>query len=140
VQNGNMTRRTIQCVRGTAWAAVIAIAYATLTHVDFVYAIYFKLSPLLMGPAMQSYAHFEHFIALIALLIQFGFNVWRLRFACFSLPMYEFWQEGLGQHIFSGVTTASAIVFVLVSLCCRPSEINERIRPRSPQFRDARNA
>jgi hypothetical protein len=28
-----------------------------LTHVDLVYAIYFKLSPFLMGPAMQRYAH-----------------------------------------------------------------------------------
>jgi hypothetical protein len=45
-----------------------------LTHVDFVYAIYFKLSPFLMGPAMQHYAHSEHFIALIALPIQFGFK------------------------------------------------------------------
>ena len=55
-----MNRRTIQCVRGAAWAAVIAIGYANLTHVDFIYAIYFKLSPFLMGPAMQSCAHFEH--------------------------------------------------------------------------------
>ena len=43
-----------------AWIAVIVIAYATLTHVGFVYAIYFKLSPFLMRPAMQTYAHFEH--------------------------------------------------------------------------------
>jgi hypothetical protein len=46
-----------------AWTAVIAVAYATLTHVGFVYGIYFKLSPFLMRPAMQTYAHFEHVIA-----------------------------------------------------------------------------
>lgn len=56
------------------------------------------------------------YTGLIALLIQFGFNVWRLTFVCFSLPMYEFWHEGPGKHIFSAVATASAIVFVQVSL------------------------
>lgn len=56
-----------------AWIAVIAIAYATLTHVGFVYAIYFKLSPFLMRPAMQTYAHFEHVIAFAILGALFGF-------------------------------------------------------------------
>ena len=56
-----------------AWIAVIAIAYATLTHVGFVYAIYFKLAPYLMRPAMQTYAHFEHVIAFACLGILFGF-------------------------------------------------------------------
>jgi VanZ family protein len=74
VQNGNMSRRIIQCVRGAAWVAVIAIAYATLTHVDFVYAIYFKLSPFLMGPAMQTFAHFEHVVAFAFLGALFGFG------------------------------------------------------------------
>lgn len=69
-----MNRRIIQCVRGAAWVAVIAIAYATLTHVDFVYAIYFKLSPFLMGSAMQTYAHFEHVIAFAFLGALFGFG------------------------------------------------------------------
>jgi hypothetical protein len=46
-----------------AWVAIIAIAYATLTRVGFVYAIYFKLSPYLMRPEMQTYAHFEHIVA-----------------------------------------------------------------------------
>jgi hypothetical protein len=57
----------------TAWIAVIAIAYATLTHVSFVYGIYFKLSPFLMGPGMQTYAHFEHVIAFAVLGALFGF-------------------------------------------------------------------
>src|SRR5882672_11565432 len=56
-----------------AWIAVIAIAYATLTHVGFVYAIYFKLSPFLMRPAIQTYAHFEHVIAFAFLGALFGF-------------------------------------------------------------------
>src|SRR5829696_2032417 len=56
-----------------AWTAVIAVAYATLTHVGFVYRIYFKLSPFLMRPAMQTYAHFEHVIAFALLGFLFGF-------------------------------------------------------------------
>jgi hypothetical protein len=55
-----------------AWIAIIAIAYATLTHVGFVYAIYFKLAPYLMRPAMQSYAHFEHVIAFAFVGALFG--------------------------------------------------------------------
>lgn len=56
-----------------AWIAVIVIAYATLTHVGFVYGIYFKLAPYLMRPAMQTYAHFEHVIAFAILGALFGF-------------------------------------------------------------------
>jgi hypothetical protein len=59
------------------------------------------------------------YTGLVAALIQFGFNVWRLTFVCFSLPMYEFWHEGLGKHIFSAMATASAITFVQVSLVLR---------------------
>jgi VanZ family protein len=55
-----------------AWFAIIAIAYATLTHVGFVYGIYFKLAPYLMRPAMQSYAHFEHVIAFAFVGALFG--------------------------------------------------------------------
>jgi hypothetical protein len=56
---------------------------------------------------------------LVAALIQFGFTVWRLVFVCLSLPIYEFWHEGLGKHIFSGVATACAIIVVQVSLVRR---------------------
>jgi hypothetical protein len=56
------------------------------------------------------------YIGVVAMLIQFGFNVWRLVFVCLSLPMYEFWHEGIGKHIFSAVATASAIIFVQVCL------------------------
>ncbi len=59
------------------------------------------------------------YIGLVAALIQFGFNVWRLIFVCLSLPMYEFWHEGLGKHVFSAVATACAIIFVQVSLVRR---------------------
>ena len=45
VQNAKMKRRITRLAMAAAWIAVIAIAYATLTHVGFVYAIYFKLSP-----------------------------------------------------------------------------------------------
>jgi hypothetical protein len=59
---------------------------------------------------------------LIAGLIQFGFNIWRLAFVCLSLPMYEFWHEGSGKHIFSAVATACAIIFVQISLVRRDQQ------------------
>ena len=68
-----MKKRITQLAMAAAWIAVIAIAYATLTHVGFVYAIYFKLSPFLMHPAMRTYAHFEHVIAFAILGTLFGF-------------------------------------------------------------------
>ena len=46
-----------------AWASIGLIAYATLAHVGFVYAIYFELAPILLRPEMKTYAHFEHVIA-----------------------------------------------------------------------------
>jgi hypothetical protein len=52
------------------------------------------------------------YVGLVAALIQFGLNIWRLVFVCLSLPMYEFWHEGLGKHIFSAVATECAIIFV----------------------------
>jgi exosortase/archaeosortase family protein len=52
------------------------------------------------------------YVGLAAMLAQFGFNVWRLVFVCLSSPMYDFWHEGFGKHIFSAVATAFAIVFV----------------------------
>ena len=68
-----MNRHISQLARAAAWLAVITIAYATLTHIDFVYGIYFKLSPFLMRPAMRTYAHFEHMIAFALLGVLFGF-------------------------------------------------------------------
>ena len=68
-----MNRRITRLVTAIAWIAIVLIAYATLTHVGFVYAIYFKLSPFLMQPAMQTYAHFEHVIAFAVLGALFGF-------------------------------------------------------------------
>jgi hypothetical protein len=56
------------------------------------------------------------YIGLAAVLVQFGLNVWRLVFVCMSLPMYEFWHEGLGKHIFSAVATVCAIVLVQLLL------------------------
>jgi exosortase/archaeosortase family protein len=56
------------------------------------------------------------YVGLVAMLIQFGFNVWRLVFVCLSLPMYEFWHDGFGKHLFSAAATACAIIFVQASL------------------------
>ena len=69
MQRTNVTR----LITTAAWAAILVIAYATLTKVGFVYAIYFKLSPYLMRPEMQTYAHFEHIIAFAILGTLFGF-------------------------------------------------------------------
>ena len=46
-----------------AWVSIAFIGYATLTHVGFVYSIYFKLAPHLMHIAMRKYAAVEHFVA-----------------------------------------------------------------------------
>jgi VanZ family protein len=56
-----------------AWASIGFIAYATLTHVRFVYAIYFKLAPILLRPEMKTYTHFEHVIAFAVLGALFCF-------------------------------------------------------------------
>ena len=68
-----MNRPIARFVAATAWIAIALIAYGTLTHVGFVYAIYFKLSPFLMQPAMQTYAHLEHVIAFAVLGALFYF-------------------------------------------------------------------
>jgi hypothetical protein len=56
-------KNTTRLIMAAAWVAIIAISYATLTGVGFVYSIYFKLAPLLSGPEMRLYVHFEHVIA-----------------------------------------------------------------------------
>jgi hypothetical protein len=51
--NVRCTKKTVaRLLIVAAWIAVIAIAFATLTHVGFVHAIYFKLSPMLMHPSI----------------------------------------------------------------------------------------
>lgn len=67
------------------------------------------------------------YIGLVAALIQFGFNIWRLVFVCLSLPMYEFWHEGFGKHIFSAIATACAIIFVQISLVRRDQRDSHRV-------------
>ena len=68
-----MSRRLTRIAKAAAWIAALAIAYATLTHVGFVYSIYFRLAPFLMYPGMRTYAHFEHMIAFALLGVLFGF-------------------------------------------------------------------
>lgn len=55
-----------------AWVSITVIAYATLTHVCFVYSLYFKLAPFLMRPAMRNFAHFEHVICFVLVGVLFG--------------------------------------------------------------------
>lgn len=59
------------------------------------------------------------YVGLSVALVQIGFNVWRLVFVCWSPPMYEFWHDGFGKHIFSAVATVCTIVFVQASLIAR---------------------
>ena len=51
----------------------LSIAYATLTRVGFVYAIYYKLAPIFMRPEMKTYARFEHVLAFAFLGALFTF-------------------------------------------------------------------
>ena len=67
------------------------------------------------------------YVGLVAMLFQFGFNVWRLVFVCLSLPMYEFWHEGFGKHIFSAIATACAIIFVQISLVRRDQRSSQGV-------------
>lgn len=73
MQNAKMKGSITRLAIAAAWIAVIAVAFATLTRVGFVYAIYFKLSPFLMRPGMHTFAHFEHVIAFALLGALFGF-------------------------------------------------------------------
>jgi hypothetical protein len=88
MQRTNVTR----LVTAAAWAAILVIAYATLTKVGFVYAIYFKLSPFLMRPEMQNYAHFEHIIAFAILGTLFGFAHPRRTLRALSQAAPRFWK------------------------------------------------
>jgi len=66
-----------------AWTSVLALAFATLTNVGFVYSIYYKLAPYLMRPGMRFYAHFERFIAFAVFGAVFSFAYpRRLVFVC----------------------------------------------------------
>jgi hypothetical protein len=71
------------------------------------------------------------YVGLVSMLIQFGFNVWRLVFVCLSLPMYDFWHEGFGKHIFSAVATACAIIFVQICLVRRDQRDPRRVAAMS---------
>jgi hypothetical protein len=69
-----MHRNTFtRLITGLAWLAIIAIAYATLTRVGFVYGIYYKLAPIFMRPEMKIYARFEHVLAFAFLGALFTF-------------------------------------------------------------------
>ncbi|MDN3278954.1 hypothetical protein QWJ07_32155 [Frankia sp. RB7] len=50
-----------------AWAAVSLIGYGTLTKVQFIYSVYFKVRPFLFGLNMTTWAHLEHAIAFLTL-------------------------------------------------------------------------
>ena len=56
-----------------AWVLICFIAYGTLAHVGFVYAIYYKLAPILLRPEMKTYARYEHIIAFAVLGAVFCF-------------------------------------------------------------------
>jgi VanZ family protein len=65
-----------------AWVSVAMLTYVTLTHVGFVYSIYFKLLPF-VNVDMRTYAHFEHVIAfaIFGMLFTFAYPK-RVVFVC----------------------------------------------------------
>ena len=67
------TKNIFRLITAAAWVSIIAIAYATLAHVGFVYSIYYKLSPILMRVEMTTYAHLEHIIAFAVVGALFSF-------------------------------------------------------------------
>jgi hypothetical protein len=72
-QKPDMNRKNIlRLISVAAWLTIIFIAYATLARVGFVYAIYFKLLPILMWP-MKTYAHVEHIVAFAVVGALFSF-------------------------------------------------------------------
>ncbi|MBR0994308.1 VanZ family protein [Bradyrhizobium japonicum] len=50
-----------------AWGSVSLIGYATLTKVQFIYAVYGTIKPFLWGLDMATWAHLEHAIAFLTL-------------------------------------------------------------------------
>jgi len=75
----------------------------------------------------QYWVKSDIYIGLVAALIQFACNICRLVLVCYSFPMYEFWHDGLGKHIFSAVATACAIIFVQVSLArCERGKLSSK--------------
>jgi hypothetical protein len=70
-----------------AWASILAIVFATLTHVGFAYSIYYTLAPLLMRPEMRTYAHFEHVVAFAILGALFVFAYPRRVIFVFSVVL-----------------------------------------------------
>lgn len=64
------------------------------------------------------------YVGLTTMLVQFGFNIWRLVFVCLSPPMYYFWHEGFGKHIFSAAATACAVVLVQIFLVSRDRQLD----------------
>jgi len=50
-----------------AWTAVCLIGYGTLTKVQLIYSVYFKIKPFLFGLNMATWAHVEHAIAFLTL-------------------------------------------------------------------------
>jgi VanZ family protein len=62
----------VKLIAAVAWASVAVIAYATLTHATFVYAVYDWLSPLLLRPQLGTYVHLEHIGAFALMATLFG--------------------------------------------------------------------
>jgi VanZ family protein len=57
----------------SAWVSIVMVLYGTMTDVNFVYSLYFKLSPFLMHTDMRTFARFEHIIAFACLGAIFSF-------------------------------------------------------------------
>ena len=72
-----------------AWGSIAVLAYATLTHVEFVYSIYYKLAPFLNRPEMSAYVHFEHVIVFAIFGALFAFAYPRSLFFVCSVVIFS---------------------------------------------------
>jgi VanZ family protein len=81
------TKNIFRLITAAAWVSIIAIAYATLAHVGFVYSIYYKLSPILMRPEMRTYVHLAHIIAfaVVGALFSFAYHRRTILVCCIVL-------------------------------------------------------
>jgi VanZ family protein len=69
-----MDRKTVtRLLMVAAWMAIIAIAYATLARIGFVYSVYYKLAPLLIRLEIKTYVQFMHVVAFALLGALFTF-------------------------------------------------------------------
>jgi hypothetical protein len=111
-----------------AWVSIAALAFLTLTHVGFVYSIYFRLAPYLHAK-MTTYAHFEHLILERSCRIGLAFGERRCLLALnasapgFSGTTYE--NPDCGAQAVSGLPASPIPCPIKNSIRCQPVRRDE---------------